>query len=180
MIGEAATDPDFSSLAMLGGIAAVAGGLLRVLAALPSLAGLHNVQWLYLAIDWLLLLALFALYVRNAARLRRAGLAALCVAVAAICLIRSQASFGSWAYPLGATALTGSVLALAFCLRRRRRFAAALWIWSASTAIGSIVIFRPDLGGVAFGIAGAIFGAGFVVVGLELASFGGRSAPVGP
>ena len=155
-------------LMLFGGIAAAAGGALRIIAAIPFVTRLPESQALYLTIDCLFLFALFGTYVRHAVEVGRIGLVTFCVGVVSICLIRSQASLGPAAYPVGGLGLTLSMTVLAYRLRDRGSFAVAAWLWAATIIVGATGSLRPSLGHLPTMIAGSLFGLGFVSVGMGM------------
>ena len=157
-----------ASIARLGGIAAVAGGALRMAAAAPIVMRLPEAQALYLTIDCLFVLALVGMYVRHADEVGRIGLMAFCVGVAAICLIRSQAAFGPFAYLFGGAILTLSMTLLAFRLRARMNFAVAAALWVSTIIVGAVGGLRPALGVLPSVVAGALFGLAFMSAGIGM------------
>ena len=160
----------FRPIVRFGGCAAIAGGLLRLMAAIPASQNLPGVQWLYLSIDCLLLFGLLAIYVRHADKLGRLGLIAFCTGVAAICVIRSQMALGGWTYIGGALALSLSLGTLGAMLRSQPGFQFAPYSWAASIITGAVATALPSFDAISFTVAGALFGVGFVCVGVGLLS----------
>lgn len=159
------------SLLRLGGIACVAGGIARIGTALvPADPGNRALEAAYELIDLLLLLGLFAIYARWRSVVGRLGFVALVAGVAALSFIGGPDAdpFGFSTYQVGASILGSSVAALGGCMLAGRggaRLASVLWI--ASWVVG-LLSFVPGSPRWLFGVAGALFGAGFVVVGLVL------------
>ena len=165
---DSLTVSTLEGLMLFGGIAAAAGGTLRIIAAIPFVTRLPEAQALYLTIDCLFLFALLGTYVRHAVEVGRIGLVAFCVGVVSICLIRSQASLGPAAYPVGGLVLTLSMTLLAYRLRARGSFAVAAWLWAATIIVGATGSLRPSLGDLPIMIAGSLFGLGFLSVGMGM------------
>jgi hypothetical protein len=149
-----------------GGLAAVAGGALRLAEPLlrRGLSGQH-LQLAYFAIDVFLLLGLVAWYGWRAARLGIAGLAGFVLGVTGILVIRSASLFASGGYAIGATLLlTGLVVMNAPALIRRERplWPAMLWLAALVSGLGSLVWMPLAL------VAGTVFGAGYLAAGIAL------------
>ncbi len=154
----------------LAALAAIAGGLLRVLGAflpgtdLPA----ESLQQFYFMTDFLLLLGVFGLYGENAAKLGLTGAAGLAVFVFGILVVRSpQVSFlGAGGYQTGAAiALLGITLLGAMMLARKTaRLAPLLWFAALAAGMSAATGF---LAGATAAVAGILFGAGFVAGGIS-------------
>src|SRR4051812_37375265 len=93
------------------GVAAVAGGLLRVAAPLAARLGPEHAQIAYLAIDVLLTLGLVGVYARFASAVGRVGLIAFATALVGILMVRSQGVVAG-AYMAGAVLWSLAMAAL--------------------------------------------------------------------
>jgi hypothetical protein len=158
------------TLFKLSGVAAVAGGALRVADGFTAgVLSEHTLQLLYFATDFFFVLGLMGIYARRATSLGIAGLIGFVVAILGFLIIRSSTLnfFGQGGYMLGATvvALGMAVMSVAILIRKNgSRCAAALWLFSLALGIVGAV------SGVAFAgrTAGVVFGAGFIVAGAGL------------
>lgn len=168
-----------SSLLPLAGLAAVCGGLARIFAAFPLLTDPADREWLYTAIDILLLFGLLGVYLDRAGRLGFLGLGSFGVGVAALSFIGGPDAdpFGFSTYEQGATVLAIAMVGLSLAwLRAGERPIWAPLCWFASVlaagVLGRLPAPAPDY---AVAAAGALFGAGFVCAGLPLINArGGR------
>jgi hypothetical protein len=174
----------FAQLLRLAGVAAIAGGLLRIFACFPLIENDVTLEWLYIAIDVLLLFGLIGVYLARAQRLGFLGLASFGVAVAALSFIGGPDAdpFGFSTYQEGATALAIAMVGMSIAWLRavERPFAApACWFGSiiAAGVLGMLPDPAPSYG---LAAAGVLFGAGFVSAGLDLLSrSAGRGAAAG-
>lgn len=155
----------------LSGIAAISGGLLRIFAAFPLVSDPVTQQWLYTAIDVLLLFGLIGIYLARAERLGFLGLASFAVAVAALSFIGGPDAdpFGFSTYEQGATSLAIAMVGLSIAwLQRGERPIWAPMCWFGSiVAVGAFALV-PALASYGFMAAGVLFGLGFALAGFEL------------
>lgn len=154
------------------GAAALAGGLLRIMAAFPLPTDAASLEWLYAAIDVLLLFGVIGIYLSRAPRLGYLGFASFVVAVAALSFIGGPDSdpFGFSTYQEGATTLAIAMvgLSLAWVRAGERPWGAPL-LWFASIVIAGVLALLPSpLPAYGLSAAGVLFGAGFAAAGLEL------------
>jgi len=159
-------------LLRLAGAAAIAGGALRIFSALALLSDPIALEWLYTAIDVLLLFGLIGIYLVRADKLGFLGLASFAVGAAALSFIGGPDAdpFGFSTYREGAMTLVIAMLGLSLAwIRVRERPLAAPILWFISAlAAGLIGMTAPPLQDYAFQIAGAVFGAAFMVAGWDL------------
>jgi hypothetical protein len=156
----------------LAGAAAIAGGAARIFSAFPLLSDPVAVQWLYTAIDVLLLFGLIGIYLARADKLGLLGLASFAIGVAALSFIGGPDAdvFGFSTYEQGAVTLAIAMVGLSIAwLRAGERPLWAPLCWFASViAAGVLEWLPPPAPDYAFMIAGVLFGAGFVLAGLDL------------
>jgi hypothetical protein len=164
----------------LAGVAAICGGALRIVASFPISQGAVTLEWLYTAVDVLLLFGLIGVYLDRASRLGFLGLASFAVAVAALSFIGGPDAdpFGFSTYQEGATALAIALtgLSLAWLRAGERPLAAPACWFSSVIAAGVLGMLPSPLPNYALPAAGILFGAGFVLAGLELARRGPDTA----
>lgn len=156
----------------LAGAAALAGGCVRIGAAFPLLSDPLALEWLYAAIDVLLLLGLIGIYLRRTERLGFLGLASFGVAVAALSFIGGPDAdpFGFSTYEQGAATLAIAMVGLSIAWVRageRPLLPPLLWFGSVIVAgvLGALPAPLPTYG---LQAAGILFGAGFAVAGAML------------
>jgi hypothetical protein len=158
------------TLLKLAGVAAIAGGALRIADAFTTgVLDEHTLQLLYFATDFLFLLGLVGIYAPRADALGLGGMIGFTVTVLGFLIIRSStlSFFGLDGYMFGATvvALGMAVMSTAILIRKAgSRCAAALWLLSLALGIVGAVSGMPFAGHA----AGVVFGAGFVVAGVGL------------
>ncbi|MEZ5995017.1 MAG: hypothetical protein R3C25_04630 [Hyphomonadaceae bacterium] len=164
---------DNGVLFRLSGLAAAAGGVARVLAAFPLLSDPLALEWLYSAIDALLLFGLMGIYLCRARRLGWLGLAGFAVGVAALSFIGGPDAdpFGFSTYQEGAAALAIAMAGLSLAWLRageRPRAPALCWFGSviAAGVLNMLPAPLPDFG---LQAAGVLFGLGFLLAGFDLA-----------
>jgi hypothetical protein len=168
------------------GAAALAGGLLRIIAAFPLSADAITFEWLYTAIDVLLLFGVIGIYLARATRLGYLGFASFVVAIAALSFIGGPDAdpFGFSTYQEGATTLAIAMVGLSLAwIRAGERPWVAPLLWFASIVIAGVFALLPSpmpSYGHSYGhsAAGILFGAGFAAAALELLRQG--SAGSGP
>jgi hypothetical protein len=159
------------TLFRLAAFAAIAGGLLRVASAFPVLSDPVAREWLYTAIDVLLLFGLIGIYLDRAARLGFLGLASFAVAVAALSFIGAPDAdpFGFSTYEQGAATLAIAMVGLSIAwIRAGER---PLWgplCWFGSVIAAGVLAMAPPVADYGFMVAGILFGAGFAAGGLAL------------
>jgi hypothetical protein len=174
----------FAQLFRFAGAAAIAGGLLRIFASFPLIEDRLTLEWLYTAIDVLLLFGVIGIYLVRADRLGYLGMASFGVAVAALSFIGGPDAdpFGFSTYQDGATALAIAMIGLSIAWLRageRPWIAPAGWFGSvvAAGVLGRLPDPFPSYG---LAVAGVLFGAGFVSAGIDLLTrSAGRSATAG-
>ncbi len=162
---------NYSALYRLSGAAAVAGGMLRVASSFPVTQDPVALEWLYTAIDVLLLFGLMGIYLARAEKLGFLGLASFGVAVAALSFIGGPDAdpFGFSTYEQGAYALAIAMLGLSLAwLRAGERPFAAPACWFGSAIAAGVLAMVPALSAYGFIVAGVLFGLGFVLAGLPL------------
>src|SRR5262245_37801445 len=103
-----------AQLFTLAGLAAIAGGLLRIVVAFPVISDEITLQWLYTGIDVLLTFGLIGIYLDRAARLRILGFASFVIAIAALSFIGGPDAdpFGFSTYEQGAVTLAIALVGL--------------------------------------------------------------------
>lgn len=158
------------TLLKLAGLAAVAGGALRIADAFTTgVLDDHTLQLLYFATDFLFLLGLVGIYAPRAEALGLGGVIGFAVTVLGFLIIRSStlSFFGAGGYMFGATVTVLGLSAMSVTMLIRKsgsRCAAWLWLLSLALGIAGAVTGGPFAGHA----AGVVFGAGFVVAGIGL------------
>jgi len=154
------------------GAAALSGGLMRLVAAFPVTENEIALEWLYTAIDVLLLFGVMGIYLSRAPRLGFLGFASFIVAVAALSFIGGPDAdpFGFSTYQEGATTLAIAMVGLSIAWFRagERPFAPPLCWFASVIAAGVLAILPAPFSNDGLLAAGALFGAGFVVAGWQL------------
>lgn len=163
-------NPD--QLFRLAGGGAIAGGAARIFSAFPLLTDPTTLQWLYAAIDVLLLFGLMGVYLVRANKLAMLGLASFAVSVAALSFIGGPDAdvFGFSTYEHGAATLAIGMVGLSIAwLRAGERPLGPPLCWFASIlAAGLLGRLPAPLPDYAFMAAGVLFGAGFAWAGWDL------------
>ncbi len=161
-----------AQLLRLSGAAALAGGALRVVVSIWLPEDPAAREWLYAAIDVLLLLGLMGVYLARASRLGFLGLASFAVAVAALSFIGGPDAdpFGFSTYEEGATALAIAMvgLSIAWLRARERPFIAPLAWFGSIIAVGALAMLPAPLPDHGLTFAGLLFGVGFISAGIDL------------
>lgn len=156
----------------LSGAAALAGGLLRTLSALPLQLDAVPQEALWDVIDILLTLGLIGIYLARAGELGFLGLAAFVMAMASLSFIGGPDAdpFGFSTYEQGAAGLAVSLVGLSLAwLRAGRKQLAAPLLWFASVlAVGVLGVLPDPLPQYGPPLAGALFGAAFAAAGWDL------------
>jgi hypothetical protein len=161
-----------TSLFRLSAAAAIAAGLLRILASFPLLDDRTALEWLYTVIDVLSLFGLIGIYLARAPSLGLLGLASFGLAVAALSFIGGPDAdpFGFSTYQEGATVLAITMVGLAIAwLRAGERPLSAPLCWFGSVVAAGVLARLPEpMPGYGLMVAGMLFGAGFVSAGIAL------------
>lgn len=160
------------TLFKLSGVAAILGGLARIFSAFPLVQDDVTREWLYTAIDILLVFGLIGIYLARASRLGVFGVTAFALAMAGFSFIGGPDAdvFGFSTYQEGAAVIAISMVALSIAwLRIKERPLAAPLCWIGSViAVGVFNLLPAPMPAYGFAAAGALFGAGFVFAGLPL------------
>lgn len=156
----------YRALTILAGIAALAGGVLRIVAIFTtSTFAPQTLAWFYFLIDVLLMLGLVGWYVPRADRLGGIGLIGFVTAASAILLIRSAGLLGADTYQAGATLLAaGLAVVSAAALWRRDKPLLAPILWLLCLASGIVALAFKQAAIAAF----VLFGLGYIAAGVEL------------
>lgn len=151
--------------------AALLGGTLRIVSSWIDWApGVGWLEALALVIDLALLFALVGIYMRSMDEVGTVGLVSFVATESGIASIvgPDTTAFGIDTYQAGVAVIS---IALALFgvvhIRRRTAFVRAAWLWIASTLTASLAM-AVGAAGTGFLVGGILFGAGFVVAGLEL------------
>ena len=155
------------SAARVGGLAAIAGGMLRIANAFLGGMPQSVLAALYMITDGLLLAGVAGLWLTRRVQMGVAGTLGLSVFVAGILTVRASA-FGIGSYRLGAAvALIGLAVYSTDVLWRRYapHWAPVFWLTSLPPAITAMLGISPFA---MSALAAALFGAGFIFAGLEL------------
>ena len=159
------------ALFRLGGAAALAGGTLRMAAAFPMSGDVLTLEWLYAAIDVLLLFGLIAIYLDRAERLGFLGVASFGVAVAALSFIGGPDAdpFGFSTYEQGAAVLAIGMVGLSITwIRASERPIWGPLCWFGSVIAVGLLNWIPPISQYGLQVAGFLFGLGFVLTGWPL------------
>ena len=164
-----------TQLFTLSGLAAIAGGLMRIAVAFPVVSDEITLQWLYTGIDVLLTLGLAGIYLDRAARLRILGFVSFVIAMSALSFIGGPDAdpFGFSTYEQGATTLVIALVGLSIAwisAGERPIFAPLCWFGSvvAAGVLGLLPVTEPH----GFTVGGVLFGLGFVLAGYDLSRRG--------
>lgn len=156
--------------ARLFGVFAIAAGVARiVLGFLPWRDADPVLEGVAFAIDLGLLFGLTGFWVQNAKAFGPPGLATYLIAASGIALIVGPdgEAFGLDIYLIGVHVIGVGLALMATVILIRRipaRIAAVAWLVSAASAAIGNAIGRPE----GFILAGALFAAGFICIGLSL------------
>ena len=169
---------NFTHLFRLAAVAAIVGGLLRIVVAFPLFSDPLTLEWLYTAIDILLLFGLIGIYLDRFERLGFLGLASFGVAVAALSFIGGPDAdpFGFSTYEQGALTLAIAMVGLAMAwLRQGERPLGPALCWFGSVVCVGALGMLPVPPSYGFIGAGVLFGAGFTWAGYALLSARGAA-----
>lgn len=158
------------TLLRLAALAAIAGGVMRVVSAFtPYVPGSAALEGLYAAIDLLLLFGTIGIYVAEAPRLRPAGLIGFMLTIAGLASIVGPdgEAFGLNVYQIGVGVIAIGLLVLSvqFLRAGTQRLAAAFWLISVAFGVAGEAVLGPEQ---AFAAAGLAFGLGYVGAGWAL------------
>jgi hypothetical protein len=159
------------ALFRLSGASAILGGVLRIGAIVPLTWGAATLEWLYTAIDVLLLFGIMGIYLSRAERLGFLGMASFGVAVAALSFIGGPDAnpFGFGTYEQGAAAFAIAMAGLSIAwVRAREQPIGPAACWFGSIIAAGVFNLIPPLSAHGLTVAGALFGLGFVLAGLPL------------
>jgi len=160
-------------LTRLAGLAAILGGLGRIASALPLPIDRTALEALWTGIDILLTLGLIGIYLVRAEKLGLLGLAGFVLAMASLSFIGGPDAdvFGFSTYEQGAAALAISLVGLSIAwLRSGQRPLSPPFLWFGSVlAVGALGALPAPLPAFGFPLAGVLFGAAFVMAGIDLA-----------
>jgi hypothetical protein len=162
---------NYAALYRASGLAALAGGVFRIASAFPLLSDPVTLQWLYTAIDILLLFGLIGIYLARAEQLGFLGLASFGVAVASLSFIGGPDAdpFGFSTYEQGAAALAIAMVGLSIAwVRAGEKPIAPPLCWFGSVVCVGALNFIPPLSQYGFTVAGVLFGLGFALAGIAL------------
>lgn len=160
-----------AQLFRLSGAFALAGGLARIAAAFPLFDDPITLEWLYTAIDVLLLLGLIGIYLDRADKLGFLGVASFGIAVASLSFIGGPDAdpFGFSTYEQGAAALAIAMVGLSIAwVRAGERPLIAPICWFLSVLAVGVFNMIPALTQYGLMAAGVLFGAGFCAAGVTL------------
>jgi len=153
-------------------VAALLGGAARIFAAFPFIDDPVTLEWLYTAIDILLLFGLMGIYLIRAARLGLLGAASFAIAVAALSFIGGPDAdpFGFSTYEQGAATLAIAMVgfSLAWLRARETPYWPALCWFASVIAAGVMALLPAPIPDYGLAAAGVLFGAGFMFAGWDL------------
>ena len=153
------------------GIAAITGGLLRVIAAfIPWTPDSGPLEILYDVIDVLLLFGLMGVYFATRAQIGLPGFVSFAIAETGIASIvgPDTTAFGIDTYQVGVLVITAGLTLFAIQLLLTRAISwwvPVCWIGSTAIGVGATAGGNPALG---FLVGGLLFGLGFVAAGVAL------------
>jgi hypothetical protein len=159
-----------AALIRAGGIAAIAGGLLRAAASFaPGVGSDVERQLLYLVVDVLLLLGLLGFYALRHQDLGLTGALGFLLALFGIVIVRSRRAIpGLDLYPVGALAVAGGLIVMsvrAWSVKRLAVWVSLAFVVSAIVGVmGTVVSNAAWL----FVVSGVLFGAAFAGLGREV------------
>ncbi len=158
-------------LIYMAGLAALLGGVLRILAAfVPFEPGLVGLETFYALIDIALLAGLTAFYVLRSEALGALGFAGFLVTFTGLALITGPDGMfaGMDMYEFGVLVIAAGLVLMSIQIVRRRIspvWTGYAWLAAPVLSIAGDAAGYPDRGFIAAGIA---FGLGFIGVGLAL------------
>ena len=154
-----------------GGLAAVAGGLLRIAASVAPVVIESEFarESLYIVVDLCLITGLLAFYASQNRHARWPGRFGLVAALIGFGVIRANRAISSIdLYPIGSVAVVCGLIALTTTSWRARSSSAWLpLMFTASLILGIVASAAPEAS-VLFVAAGVVFGIAFVCVGWTL------------
>jgi hypothetical protein len=155
-----------NTAARVGGLAAIAGGILRIANAFTGQLPQGTLAVLYFVTDVLLLAGVAGLWLTRRAQMGWAGSAGLAIFVLGIATVRASA-FGIGSYPLGAgVALIGlAVYSIDALVWRSSPWAPVFWLSAVPPAVTAALGVAPFA---MSALAAVAFGAGFMLKGIEL------------
>lgn len=158
------------NLIRLGGLAAIAAGILRGINSFLASSNNPNVTLsiLYLLTDIFLLFGIMSIYGFQYRQSRSWGFFGFLLAIVGIAIIRTGSISGINLYPIGASIFTVGMSLFAvssWIARKLPRWVSVLWVLS--TIVGFMGYFIPGLN-LLFVISGVIFGIGFAGAGMKI------------
>lgn len=158
-------------LIILCGVAALAGGLFRILSAfIVWTPGIPVLELFYLLIDLLLLFSVMGIYFVRHERMSPIAFIGFVLAVSGFALITGPdvAAFGIDVYRTGVQIImVGLALFSIEALRLRTGplLASVLWVMALVIGVAGTITGTED---VCFFVAGIVFGAAFIAAGIDL------------
>jgi hypothetical protein len=153
--------------ARVAGLAAIAGGMLRIANAFLGQLPEETLAVMYFLTDMLLLTGVAGLWLARRTRMGAAGTFGLAIFVVGILTIRASA-FGVGSYPLGAAIALLGLAAYSIDVLRKQyagHWAPIFFLTSLPPAITAALGISPFA---MSALAAALFGAGFIFTGIEL------------
>jgi len=151
----------------LAGLAAIAGGLLRMANVFVTGIDPAMLQWDYLVTDVFLLFGLIGIYLKFRHVAGFAGLAGFAAAAIGLLLVRSSRNLDNYKIAAAATLAGVGLLGLTFAVAKgAQRIAGLLLV--AALIVGIAGAAMPQFTAPASMIAALLFGAGFVVAGVQI------------
>lgn len=156
------------SFLRIAGLAALVGGILRLVNIVTTSLPQNALAAIYFVTDALLLTGVAGLWFSRRAAMGGAGTLGLAIFVVGILVVRASA-FGIGNYPLGAMiALTGLAVYSLDALVKRYMAIWAPICWLTALPPAVTVGFLPSGHLSLVGLSAVLFGAGFIVAGLDL------------
>lgn len=156
----------------LSGFAAIMGGGLDILRVFPILTDPITREWLYAAIDILLVFGLIGIYLIRAERLALLGLASFAVTMAGLSFIggpdADTLGFSTSEQGMAVIAIGMIGLSIAWLRASEKPIAPPLCWFGSVVAAGALGMLPAPAPEYALKAATILFGAGFVLAGLQL------------